>query len=167
MATLYELTEDFINVVNGAMVFDEKTGEIIFDESNLDDLEIALNEKLESTALFIKNEKSDITAIKAEEQALAARRKTKERKIEWLENYMLKCMESADIKKIDTPKVAISTRKSKRVEVTDEYALKQCAHVVFKPQPDKVDKTMLRKILNEGEDVAGAKLVENVSLIIK
>lgn len=167
MATLYELSEDFVHVMDGGTIIDDETGEVLFEPGDLESLGLEFNEKLESVALFVKNEQSDVDAIKAEEWTLAARRKVKEKRIERLREYMLKCMDATGTSKLDTPRVALSTRKSKRVEVTDETALRQCAPFVFKAQPDKLDKTLLRKIINEGAEVAGAELVENVTLQIK
>ncbi len=33
---LYEISQTYFDVINGGMVFDEETGEVIFDSSNLD-----------------------------------------------------------------------------------------------------------------------------------
>lgn len=167
MATLYELTEEFLAVMDGATIIDDETGVVLFEPDDLEALGLEFADKLESVALFVKNEQSDVNAIKAEEWALAARRKVKEKRIERLREYMLQCMDATGTGRLETPRVALSKRKSKRVEVTDETALRQCAPLVFKAQPDKIDKTLLRKIINEGASVDGAELVENVTLQIK
>lgn len=167
MATLYEISQDYVHLIEGGFIIDEDTGEVLFDPSNIDDKEAELREKLESVSCFVKNLEAEAAAIKAEEESLAKRRKTKERKADRLRSYMLGCMDSTDLRKLDTPRASLSIRKSSRVEVTDEAALRQCAPMAFKPQPDKLDKTLLRKIMKEGGSVAGARLVDTESLVLK
>ena len=48
---LYELAQMMDMVINGGLVFDEETGEVLFDSSNLDELEAALDAKTRGTHL--------------------------------------------------------------------------------------------------------------------
>ena len=43
--TLYELSTDLERVIDGGMVVDMDTGEVLFDEENLDELKIATAQK--------------------------------------------------------------------------------------------------------------------------
>ncbi len=167
MATLYDLANDYTTVIEGGFVVDTDTGEVFFDPSDIDELKYLLKDKIENVACYVKNELADAEALRAEELALAARRRLKERKAERLKEYMKACMESAGIKKVDMPRAVVSVRTSKRVEVTDESALKRCAPMCFKPQPDKLDKALLKKIMKEGGAVDGAELVESPYVILK
>lgn len=59
--SLYEISNDLVTVINGGMVVNEETGEITFDSENLEELELAFNDKVESVALFIKNLEAEST----------------------------------------------------------------------------------------------------------
>lgn len=76
--SLYEISADFLKALDGLEV-DEETGEI----TNFDAVE-ALNaqfeDKAESVACYIKNLTAFVDDLKTEESALAARRKTAERR---------------------------------------------------------------------------------------
>ena len=71
---LYELAQMMDMVINGGLVFDEETGEVLFDSSNLDELEAALDAKIEACCIVVKETEAEAEAIKAEEKRLKARR---------------------------------------------------------------------------------------------
>lgn len=167
MGTLYDISQDYVHLIEGGFIVDAETGEITFDSTNIDDKRDELGNKLESVACYIKNLLAEAEAIKAEENALAERRRAKERKADNLRDYMLNCMRLTDIRKLDTPRVLISTRKSQRLEVTDEELVRKYAPMVFNPQPDKLNKAKLRKIIKGGATVAGAELIDTETLQIK
>ena len=96
---------------------DKDTGEII-DEEKFEELQLAKNEKIEGLALLVKNNYAEAAAIRAEEKALAVRRKAVESKIVRLEKYLSDILAG---KKFKTPKVAISFAKSESVVVSDDF----------------------------------------------
>lgn len=167
MASLYEIGTIYNTVIDGGMVFDEDTGEVLFDAGNLEALEGELNEKLEACGLYVKNMKAEAEAIRAEEKALAERRRAKERKTERLKQYVLACMEQTGTESVETARVRLTTRQSQFVEVTDEDALYKAAPDYFVRQAPKVDKAGLRKALKEGEHIPGVALVDNCTLQVK
>jgi beta-xylosidase len=68
---------------------DEETGEISEDAfAALDQLSQDRKQKLVNVGLAYKSFKAYAEAIKAEEQAMAKRRKQAERKADWLKDYM-------------------------------------------------------------------------------
>lgn len=162
--SLYEISSELQSVIEGGMVFDVETGEVIFDSDSLDELQALYDDKLEGCGLYVKNQMAEIEAIKAEEKRLAERRRVKERKAERMKEYMLQSMERTGTSKLDTAKIAISTRKSKRVIVDDQSILPR--NFVTIEQTEKVDKAALKKALASG-DVAGAHIEENVNLQLK
>lgn len=162
MASLYEISADLLNVINGGMVFNEETGEILFDSDNLDDLEMAYADKLESCGLYVKNLQAEVDGIKAEEHRLADRRIIKERKAERLKEYMLNSMELTNTGKLDTSKVAISTRKSQKVIIDDERAIP----LQFLKTVQSVNRAEVKKALKSGE-VPGAHIEDSLNLQIK
>ena len=74
--TLYSLSTALQTAIDGGYIFDEETGEIIWEPDDIDALEIAVAEKAEACAIVRKNKIALADAIKAEEKApeKAARR---------------------------------------------------------------------------------------------
>lgn len=171
---LYDIAQDYLEVIEGGFIFNEETGELLFDSDNLDELKAELDQKLENCALYIKNLESDIKAISDEMEKLKQRRDQKKKKVEKLKDYVVMVMMMSDIKKLDTPRVALSTRKSSYVEVYDEQKLRQICPEAFVTQEPKLSKTELKKILTGsfgeslGEELSQcATIEENYNLQIK
>lgn len=163
MASLYELDQAVLAVLDNGLVFDEETGEILWDEDNFNQLEIERKDKLESVALYIKSLDAEASAIRAEEKALAERRSIKEKKVERLRSYLSYSMECFGDRKLETPRVAIGFRKSEAVEIEDEALIPQ-NWIRYKPS---IDRAGIKKALKAGEYVHGAQLVERQNLQIK
>lgn len=160
--SLYSITEDLLTVIEGGMVVSMEDGEILFDSDNLEELEGEYLDKLEACGLYVKNEQAEIEAIKAEEKRLADRRRVKENKVQRLKEYMLQSMEATDTKKLDTPKVYISTRKSQKVIIDNENKIPR----QFFKVTETVNKTEIKKALKSGT-VDGAHIEESVNLTLK
>lgn len=160
--SLYSITGDLLTVIEGGMVVDDNSGEILFDADNLEELEGEYLDKLEACGIYCKNEQAEIDAIKAEEKRLADRRRVKENKVKRLKEYMLQSMDATETKKLDTPKVYISTRKSQKVVIDNESKIPR-QYIVVK---ESVDKTEIRKALKAGA-VDGAHIEESVNLTLK
>ena len=116
MASLYELN---LKLATYEMEFDEETGEWL-NENELDAIHMEREEKIENICLWVKNLRAEISAIKAEEKALADRRKAKEKKADNLEDYVALNLDGA---KFETPRVKILWRKSESVEILDELKI--------------------------------------------
>ena len=164
MASLYELDQAVLTVLEDGLVFNEETGEIVFDEENFAELEMERNNKLESVAIYIKSLESEAAAIKAEEKALAERRSIKERKAERLRDYLTRSMQRFGDTKLETPRVAIGFRKSQVVEVWDARELPEDYWKHPEPKPDK---TAIKQAIKAGWNVPGADLVERQNIQIK
>lgn len=160
--SLYTLTGDLLKVIDGGMVVDEETGEVLFDSDNLEQLEEDYAEKLEGCGLYCKNLTAEIDALRDEERSLAARRRIKESKLSRMKGYILNSMEATNTERLDTSKVYISTRKSQRVVVDDERKIP----LQFIKVTQTVNKADLKKALKSGE-VEGAHIEESVSLQLK
>ena len=165
MASLYELDQAVLTVLDNGLIFDEETGEILWDEDNFNQLEVERNDKLEAVALYVKSLDADAAAIKAEEKKLADRRSIKERKAERLRSYLTFSMQTFGDTKIETPRVALSFRKSESVEITDASYLPR----VFCKIEEKItpDKKAIKQALKAGETINGAELVTRQNLQIK
>lgn len=156
MAALYELNEA---IENFDLKVDDETGEII-NLSELEELELEREEKVENIALWIKNLVAESTAIQAEMKNLRARSQAAQNKADRLKNYLTLCLGG---KKFSTPRVSVSYRKSKAVNITDLLALPE----KYQKVDIAAEKLEIKKALEAGEDVPGAELEERESTIIK
>lgn len=161
---LYELREGLQAVLDGGYVVDEN-GEILFDSENLEALEMEFNDKLEACGIYIKNLNAEAAAIKAEIENLKARHDRINAKSDRMRDYLLYNMEQTGTSKMETPKVALSTRTTSKVEITDELGLpREFWRIKETATPDK---TAIKKALNDGQTIKGAMLVKSKSLSIK
>lgn len=154
MANLYEIDTQITEC------FDADTGELL-DAEKLENLMIEKENKLENVALWIKNLKADAAMYKAEKTAFAERQAAAERKAEsltmWLKNAL-------DGQKFKTEKTEVSFRKTSKVEVLDIWELNEDFVKYSDPTPDK---SAIKRAIKAGEDVKGAKLIDDISMTIK
>lgn len=166
MSTLYEIDRNLYELLENEMVVDEETGEILFEESDIDNLLLTRDQKLENTACYIKNLMSDINDLKTEEKALNERRKAKEKKVERLKSYLSNSMLMFGDKKFETAKVVLSFRKSKQVEIADGAKIPQ-EYMTVKVE-ENPNKTKLKDaILKQGVVIDGVQVVEKENLQLK
>ena len=165
MAALYAVDKAIDQLIEHGFAWDEDTGEILFDESDLDALEVELRDKLEACGAWMKNQRSLAKAIREEERALADRRKAIERHLEWMDGYVLHSLSKFEGGRLETPKVALSTRKSTRVVVDSESDLP--AEFVQVVETVKADKTAIGKAIKAGEEVPGAHVEERLNLQVR
>ena len=160
--SLYEIDRQILALV------DPETGEIM-DGAAFDQLQMAREDKLEGIACFIKNTAAEAAAIKAEEDALAARRKVLENRAERLRTYLADALAG---EKFQTAKVSVTFRKSSRVEVGEPalaiaWAQANGYNGLVKYKAPEISKTDLGKLLKSGIEVPGAELVEGLSMGVK
>ena len=162
--TLYEIDKNIEALVNAV---DPETGEITVDNDALDALLMERDAKLENIACYIKNLVAEAKAIKEEETALSARRKTTEKKAERLKDYLTYALQG---EKFQTAKCAVSFRKSSAVEVDDcfvEWAHTSGNEELLRYKEPEVNKTAVKERLAGGEEFDFARLVQNVSILVK
>jgi len=152
---LYEISEHIEKVLAMGFSVDEETGEILFDEADLEQLDMELNEKLENIMLVIKNLAADEDALKNEKANIAARQKSKARKREWLEGYMISNMKRLGIQTFETEK-GVAKLGSRKSTIIDDEALipKQYMKEKVDYTPDK---TAIKTAIESGEVVPGAR----------
>lgn len=182
MSSLYQINEKVDSIMAKIQsAFDESTGEIIDEElytesqKQLDNLEIAQNDKIENIACFIKNLHSDVFAIENEIKTLSQRKKVKENQLKRIKEYLANFLKLKDIKKIETPKAVISFRKSEALEIIDEEeAIEWCRHRGFLKEKPEIDKTEVKKYIKNlieigDEDLCPSeiRIVEKQNLQIK
>lgn len=159
---LYELTDKYLQAFEALQV--DEQGNMIGYEA-LEELAGELDEKLEAVACFIKDQRGEVEKFKAEEKALAARRKQLESRAKWLSNYLQGQLEAMGREKFETARCKLSFSKSTAVNVLDMDLLPEAyRRVVTTVEPDK--RAML-PLLRAGEVIPGAELQESRNLQIK
>jgi hypothetical protein len=157
MATLYELTGQFLDIYN--LELDEETK---LDTLDSIDWQTDYEEKVENYIKVIKNIESDVEARKAEIKRLTELNKADEKKKEHLKETLSASMQLTGHERVDTPLFKVSFRKSQAVEV-DELVLPES----YKVATWKPDKKRLKEDLKNGLEIVGASLVERKNLSIR
>lgn len=155
---LYEIPAEIEKLI------DPETGEIT-DPEQLQQLVNRYNNGIEWLALEVKNSRAEAKALKHEKEMFEQRQKVAENRAENLKNYLAFLLNG---EKYKTDKVAISWRRTERVETDDDFMLwakEQNAFLRWK-EPE-IDKTTLKEALKSGVQVPYARLEENQSIIIK
>lgn len=177
--TLYEIDER-LRILEEYSV-DEETGEVLDEDqfnAKFDEIQMALNDKIESSICFIKNLNAEVEAFKAEEKNLAQRRKVKENLAERIKNRIDTYIKAqytdedgnVDIVglnkyKMETPKMKLSYRKSESVNITDIDSVPK-EYIKTKTEIS-ADKTNIKKAIKTGQHINGAELVTNINMQVK
>lgn len=160
---LYQLTNE-LQAAFDRLEIDPETGEIInFDE--VDDLELAFDDKAEAYAIVIKNKLALAAELKAEIKTLQDRCKAVLNAAERMENHLAQSMQAVGKDRLETARACVSFRKSTQVQIVDETQIPH-GYMVEKIER-KPDKANIKKALASGEIIAGAELVEKQNIQIK
>lgn len=157
MATLYELTGQFLDIYN--MDLDDETK---LDTLDSIDWQTDYENKVENYVKLIKNLEADIETRKQEQDRLKKLNDADKKKIEHLKSTLSDSMALTGHDRVDTPLFKVSFRKSQAVEV-DEMLLPES----YKVATYKPDKKRLKEDLKNGLEILGAELVEKKNLSIR
>ena len=174
MASLYEIDDRLVTLLNEH--FDIEDGVLCETEEELakkiDEVAMNLDTKIENIGLYIKNLNAETEMIKHEEDNLARRRKTNERKIasltNYLNGYLSACYPNEDDRrkwKFKTPRVVLGYRKSTTVEVPNLEELDK-EYLKIKTETS-ADKVAIKDAIKSGKEVKGAYLKDNINLSVK
>lgn len=161
--TLYEIDAGIQELLSET---DPETGELITDYAALDALLMEREAKIENIVLFIKNLSSDVRELKAEEAALAERRKKAEKKAERLREYVSHALGG---ERFQTPRCCVSFRKSTALELGEGFTewAKEHADTLLRYKEPEPDKVAIKSALAGGAEIPEAKLVQNTTMTIK
>lgn len=165
---LYELAQDykdFLQAIEDGLIPEEAI------KDSLESITCLIEDKADNIACMIKNLNAEALAIKTEEQALAERRKAKERQVERLKDYLSETLLSANYTKIETARNKISFRKSESVSIENEddfihWAMKERGEFLTFKAPT-VNKTEIKKALALGEVLEGVSIETKQNVQIK
>lgn len=162
---LYQIRQEIEQILESGFAIDEETGEVLADESDLEALSIAEDEKLENCLCYIKNLKAEVEALKSEEGALSKRRKAKEAKAERLKNYVAGHMKMSGKKKFEAARCKASLTTSRSVEI-DDTVFFDCAPGEYIRIKKEADKPAIKAAIASGIEIAGATITEKEGLRI-
>jgi seryl-tRNA synthetase len=124
-----------------------------------------LQAKAGNYAKVIANIQSDSDAIDQEIKRLKAMKDSKERAITRLKDALREAMLVSTIDKIESPLFKLSLRRSESVEVDIVEALpRQFINIKNVVTADKV---AIKEAIKRGENITGARIIENYNLQIK
>ena len=157
MATLYELTGQFLDIYN--LELDEETK---LDTLDSIDWQTDYENKVENYIKVIKNTEADVEARKNEIKRLTELNRADKRKIERMEENLKESMVVTGHEQVDTTLFKVLFRKSEAVEVDDLLLPEAYKVATYKP-----DKKRLKEDLKNGLEILGAELVERKNLSIR
>lgn len=157
MATLYELTGQFLEIYN--MDID--------DETKLDTLEAIdwtsnYETKVEGYVKVIKSLEADIEVRKNEKKRLDGLNKSDQTKVDNLKAALAVSMTETGQTKVSTTLFKVGFRKAEAVVVDETKLPKKYQVATYKP-----DKKTLKELLKSGKHIKGAVLEERSNLSIR
>lgn len=167
--SLYSINAKFQWYLDNMYLTDEETGELLHPElaDEFEEVFAEREEKIENTLLYVKNLTAESKAISDEIKALTERKKTLENKAERIKQYVSDALNGDNF---STSKVSVSFRKSKRVELDPrfiEWAMSMGKDELLRYKDPEVDKNAIKNWLNTGGESSYARLVDNVTMMIK
>lgn len=162
---LYEIKNGMIDTLD-IFLESEKTE---IDEKNYQYVMMYLQEELrnKSTTLikYIRNLELEIMAVKLEIERLEEFKKSKEKKIKSIKNYIKGILLDLDKKKVETELGNLSLRKTTSVEITDISKIPK-EYLVVKEEVTP-SKKLIGDSLKKNILIDGAVLKEDYSVLIK
>ena len=168
---LYEVNQAIEQIFD--QIVDVETGEILSDSQELmdqlDALQMERNRILEYLAKLVLNTRAEAAALKEEENRLKSRRERLEKK----ESRLMDVIDrECGGEKTDLGIATVSYRRSERVEISSPANtlewLKASGHdECYRVPTPEISKTEVKKLLLDGNDVPGTKLVSNLSCSLK
>ena len=134
----------------------------------LESIDGEFEDKADNIACLIKTWQAEAEAIKAEEKALAERRKVKENQINNLKTYISNTMQTLGKTKIETARNVLSFRKSTALNISnEEWFMQKYPELVKTEIVKSIPKKEVTDLIKAGQEFVGAELVERMNLQIK
>ena len=174
---LYELTNDFAQLFDRFDEISELDGDTeTYQQAWFDTLsgiEEEFEVKAENIGAYVKALTAAAKDLKAEEDALAKRRKAKEKQAEWLKKYLLESMQAIGRTKIDRPMAVLSIRTNpESVRFDDENAFitlcqRNGSDDYLRYKAPEINRSAVKDALQAGQKIEGASLIRTQTISIK
>jgi hypothetical protein len=162
MATMYELTNDYLAVLDMA-TDPEIPSEVIVD--TLEGIEGEIEIKAENIAKVIKELDGVVVNLKSEEIRLHDRRNVIENRVKALKETLYNAMKITGKEKFKTDLFSFNIQKNPAKLVIDDEAKIPCQYLI--EQPPKIDTSAIKDLLKNNNAVDYAHLEQGESLRIK
>lgn len=162
---LYVIKEALIDTLDIFLESEQEEIDKEFYEETMKVLKEELSHKSSNIIKYFSNLDSEIITINSEIERLSKAKKSRERKMANLKNYLLTTMQSLEKKKIETDLGSYGLRKSTALKILDINKIPK-KYLKIKKEVS-VDKRELSNHIKAGNTIKGAALIENYSLQIK
>ena len=163
--TLYELTEDYMNLLE--LAEDPDIDEQAFTDT-LEGIDGALEDKAEGYAKVIRTLEGDAAACDAESKRLRNKKQTIENNIKRMKAALQYAMQATGKTKFKTALFSFGIQKNPAAVVIDEGYIENIPDRLLIPQDPQIDKKAIKEALKAGEDLEGiAHLEQTESLRIR
>lgn len=158
---LYEIS-DAIRAALDHIDVDPETGEIL-NADNLHAVEAEASDKIEATALYLRELDAEAKAAKDEADRMIARVKSMQKRSDYLKSMLLEALHATG--KVKTARVTVSIRTTQAVEVSEGANLPE-AYTTVKTtvSPNKI---AIKQALLDGVEVPGCSLEARESVSIR
>ena len=158
---LYEIS-DAIRAALDHIEIDEETGEILQADA-LHAVEAEANDKIEATALYLRELDAEAKAAKEEADRMLARVKSMQKRSDYLKAMLLDALHATG--KVKTGRVTVSIRTTQAVQINQEQAIPEAFTTVKTTvSPNKV---AIKQALLDGVEVPGCHLEARESVSIR
>lgn len=162
MATFREIDERLLQLV-------DEDGEIL-DLQEFEHLQMEREQKCENMGFWIMDLRDEQEALKREIDRLQARLHRAQDKEARLREFLTAILNG---EKLKTARISVSYRSSEAVDIEDEDAVRRFAErderyedILRYKQPE-ISKTEIKRLIQTGTPVPGAKLVPRTSLLVR
>lgn len=162
MATLYQLTDDYLTLLE--MAEDPDMDEQAFADT-LEALGGELEMKADGYARVMKELEGRAATMRFESKRLENGYKTIERNIDRMKHALQDSMVATDKRKFKTDLFSFSIRKNPASVVIDRETSIPPEFLI--PQDPKIDKKAIKAAIDRGDDITFAHLEQGESLIIR
>ena len=147
---------------------DPETGELLVDFDRLDQLQMERDRKVENLGLAIKNLTADAVALAREIDNLEAKKKSTEKRIKSLKEYLMGVL---DGDKFKTPLINIYAQSHTGVVYEDEAEFIEWAQEhddsLLRYASPTINKQEVLRRLKAGQEINGAALNTTASLVVR
>ena len=165
MSTLYELTDDYLTLLE--MAEDPDIDEQALKDT-MEGIEGALEIKAEGYAKIIRMLEGDAAACDAESKRLRTKKQTLENNMQRMKAALQYAMQATGKTKCKTELFSFGIQKNPAAVVIDEGYIENIPDRFLIPQDPQIDKKAIKEALKAGEDLEGiAHLEQTESLRIR
>lgn len=164
-ATLATMAADLAAVIDGSLVVDEETGEILFEPSDLEAMAADTAEKFLAVRIKAGDYRAQAANLRELAKALGDSARAADRRADSLDAYMLSCAKAVG-GEIKTDTITVRVRKCPpSVEVIEEAQIPEAFWT--EKTVRSINKNLIKNEIKAGGYVPGAALVQNEKVEVK